>query len=110
MKQSLKIGLVLVALFGLGMANVCFAGEDPALVARGKEIFENAKQNLNTKLDCIICHRGTKALDPAKMAALGDTLPDVINKYMVEKAKGTAIAKDSEEMKALMAYLRSGQK
>ena len=81
---------------------------DGALVAKGKELF-NAKEGLNVKIACILCHKDSKALDPAKMQALGDGLPDVINKYIVEKAKGEAIANDSEEMKALVVYLQSGQ-
>ena len=99
---------VIVLFFSLCMTSISFAEEDPALVAKGKELFEN-KAGLNTKLDCILCHRGSKALDSARIAKLGDTLPDVINKYIVENAKGAAIARDSEEMKALVAYLRSGQ-
>lgn len=87
---------------------VSFAAEDEALVAKGKELFSN-KEGLGTKIACILCHKGDKAIPAAKAQQLGDALPDEINKYMVEKAKGTAIAKDSEEMKALAAYLRSGQ-
>ena len=106
MKGNIKLLFLAVLLCVLTTA--AFAAEDEVLVAKGKALFEN-KAGLGTKLDCILCHRGTKAIDPAKVAAAGDNLPDVINKYLVEKAKGTAIAKDSEEMKALMAYLRSGQ-
>ncbi|MBI4372127.1 MAG: hypothetical protein HY585_00170 [Candidatus Omnitrophica bacterium] len=85
-----------------------FAAEDPALVAKGKQLFEN-KEGLSTKIACILCHKGDKAIPADKAQQLGDQLPDTINKYVVEKAKGTAIAKDNEEMKALEAYLRSGQ-
>ena len=81
---------------------------DEALVAKGKELF-NHKEGLNVKIACILCHKDSKALDPAKMKALGAGLPDVINKYVVEKSKGQALANDSEEMKALIAYLQSGQ-
>jgi cytochrome c len=101
---------MLAALFGFSLAPVAFAEEDPALVAKGKELFDNTKGSLDVKMNCIICHKGTKAVDPAKVAEVGDNLPDVINKYLVNKAKGTALANDSEEMKALVAYLRSGQK
>ena len=97
------------AVFVLGFSVLCRAAEDEALVAKGKELFTN-KEGLNTKIACALCHQGSKALDPAKINALGDALPDTINKYLVEKAKGTALAKDSQEMKALEAYLRSGQK
>ncbi|MBI3999486.1 MAG: hypothetical protein HY351_02625 [Candidatus Omnitrophica bacterium] len=87
---------------------VSFAAEDEALAAKGKELFEN-KEGLNVKVACILCHKDSKALDPAKMNALGEALPDTINKYVVEKAKGATLAKDGQEMKALEAYLRSGQ-
>ncbi|HLD56110.1 MAG TPA: hypothetical protein VJA00_00665 [Candidatus Omnitrophota bacterium] len=103
-----RLYAVMMLFFSLFVTSIAFAEEDPALVAKGKELFEN-KAGLNTKLACILCHKGEKALKPARITELGDALPDTINKYMVEKAKGTAIAKDSEEMKALMAYLRSGQ-
>ena len=103
-----RLYAVMMLFFSLFVTSIAFAEEDPALAAKGKELFEN-KAGLNTKLACILCHKDTKALDPARIAGLGDTLPDTINKYIVEKAKGAAIAKDSEEMKALMAYLRSGQ-
>ena len=103
-------GLALLGLFifCISVIGIAFAAEDEALVAKGKELFEN-KEGLGTKIACILCHQGSKALDPVKINALGDTLPDTINKYIVEKAKGAAIVNDSEEMKALEAYLRSGQ-
>ncbi|OGX05205.1 MAG: hypothetical protein A3G87_06740 [Omnitrophica bacterium RIFCSPLOWO2_12_FULL_50_11] len=78
------------------------------MVAKGKELFDN-KEGLNVKVACILCHKGSKALDPARISELGEGLPDVINSYIEKKAKGSALAKDSEQMKALEAYLRSGQ-
>ena len=105
MKRDRLFALIILGVLFLCLVNTSFA-DIQALKARGKELF-TTKEALNTKLACVLCHQGSKALDPVKVKALGDTLPDVINKYVVEKAKGTALAKDSEEMKALVAYLTS---
>ena len=107
-RKKLTVLFMIAALLCLLSSAIVFAAEDKALVAKGKELF-HSKEGLNTKIACILCHQGAKAIDPAKAIAAGDGLPDTINKYLVEKAKGTALPKDSEEMKALAAYLRSGQ-
>ena len=112
MKEKKMVALFMVLatlLLCLGVIGMSFASDDQALVSRGKELFTN-KEGLNTKLACVLCHQGSKVLDPAKIRTLGDTLPETINKYIVEKAKGTALPKDSEDMKALEAYLRSDQR
>ena len=93
--------------FIVGFAVLCGAVDDkpsPELIAKGKELF-TVKTGLGTKLACILCHQGDKAIPRAKVEQLGDALPDEINKYIVEKAKGTALPKDSEQMKALAAYI-----
>ena len=110
MKRVLGGAFVMLGMlfFCIHVIPMSFAAEDEALVAKGKELFES-KEGLGTKITCILCHKGGKAISTEKVQQLGDTLPDVINKYVVEKAKGTELAKDSEEMKALVAYLRSGQ-
>src|SRR3989338_1702220 len=99
------VGILSLLFFCVGIAGVAFAAEDEALVAKGKELFEN-KEGLGTKIACILCHKGDKAIPADKIQQLGDALPDTINTYVVEKAKGAALAKDSEEMKALEVYLR----
>ena len=96
-----------VSVFILGFSVFCRAAEDkpsPELIAKGKALFTN-KEGLGTKIACILCHQGDKAIPRAKVQQLGDALPDEINKYLVEKAKGTALPKDSEQMKALEAYI-----
>jgi cytochrome c len=75
------------------------------LVAKGRELF-NAKEGLGVKFACIMCHKDAKAVKKAKVDEFGEQLPDVINKYIVTKAKGTEIAKDSPEMQALVAYIK----
>ncbi|MBI4550179.1 MAG: hypothetical protein HY714_04565 [Candidatus Omnitrophica bacterium] len=97
-----NVGLVVFALStGLSF------GEDPnpELVAKGRELF-NAKEGLGVKFACIMCHKGAKAVKKAKVEALGDQLPSVINKYIVTKGKGKEIAPGSPEMQALIAYIK----
>ena len=84
-----------------------FAQERPSeeLIAKGKELF-NSKEGLGVKYACILCHKQEKAIKQATLRKIGDKLPVVINKHITEKAKGKAIPPDSEEMKALEAYIR----
>lgn len=74
------------------------------LIKQGEQLF-NAKEGLGVKFACIMCHKGQKAVKKSEVEKLGATLPDVINEYIVKKAKGIAIAKDSDQMKALVAYI-----
>ena len=75
------------------------------LITQGKELFTH-KEKLGVKYACILCHQGEKAIKRSEVMKLGGRLPDVINKYLVEKAKGKALARDSQEMKALAAYIK----
>ncbi len=77
----------------------------PELMDKGRELF-NHKEGLKVKFECILCHKQDKAIKKSDLQKAGDKLPAVINKYITEKAKGPALAADSEEMKALMAYIR----
>lgn len=93
----------------LTIALIVFAGAhaqeaSPELIARGRELF-NKKEGLSVKYACILCHQKDKVIRRSKLQPLGDKLPDVINKYIVEKSKGKPLAKDSQEMKALEAYI-----
>ena len=77
-----------------------------ALIAKGEELFTK-KEPLGVKYACIMCHKQEKAIQRSKVDLAGDKLPDVINKYLIEKAKGTKpLSKDSEEMKALTAFIK----
>ena len=89
-----------------GQSFAAESGDAPSaeLVERGKNLFTTSGA-LGGKFACILCHSGAKAIPRTKVAALGDRLPDVINRYILEKSKGKPIAKDSEEMKALAAYI-----
>lgn len=77
----------------------------PELMNKGRELF-NKKEGLKVKFQCILCHQKDKAVKKNEVEKAGDQLPVVINKYITEKAKGPALAPDSEEMKALIAYIR----
>ena len=74
------------------------------LIARGRKLFNNT-DGLGTKYACILCHQKGKEIKNSEVAKAGDQLPAVINKYLVDKAKGKALDKNSEEMKALAAYI-----
>lgn len=76
------------------------------LLKLGKELF-TTKEHLGVKYACILCHQKEKAIKKSDVEKLGDKLPDVINLHLLEKAKGTQpLTKDSQEMKALEAYIR----
>ncbi len=77
----------------------------PEMIAKGRELF-NATAGLGTKYACILCHKKEKVIKKAKIEKAGDQLPAVINKYITTKSKGKALAVDSAEMKALIAYIR----
>ena len=102
----LFFGFSLAAIFGLGAISGVSSDEKPSpeLMALGKELFL-AKDRLKVKYACILCHQQEKAIKKSEALKWGDKLPEVINKYLVEKAKGKALAEDSEEMRALVAYI-----
>ncbi len=99
--------LTLVLWLGLVSKNAESAPDgkpSPELIAKGRELFY-AKEGLGTKYACILCHQKEKAIKRSKVIKAGDRLPDLINKSLVDKAKGKALDKNSEEMKALAAYI-----
>ncbi len=95
--------LILPAFFLLGSLSLAEEKPSPELIAYGEELFTTKK--LGAKFECMLCHKGEKAISHSKVVSLGDKLPDVINDHIVKKSKGKAIAKDSQEMKALAAYI-----
>ncbi|MBI3316992.1 MAG: hypothetical protein HYZ85_03180 [Candidatus Omnitrophica bacterium] len=102
-RVSTLILIVVVMLNSL----VCHAEDAPSpeLVAQGRNLF-NTKEGLGVKYACIMCHKSDKAVKKSMLVKLGDKLPLTLNKYLVNKSKGKAIAEDSEQMKALMAYIQ----
>ena len=77
----------------------------PELIAQGRDLF-NKKEGLKVKFACILCHKDDKAVKASHVAKAGDKLPVVINKYLTKKSKGKALAEDSPEMQALIAYIK----
>lgn len=100
-------GALLTAGFGIYSWAEGVPAEKPSaeIIAKGRELF-NAKEGLKVKFACILCHKGEKAVKASSVQKAGDKLPAVINKYITKKSKGAAIAADSAEMQALMAYIR----
>jgi cytochrome c len=82
------------------------AEEEPSeeLLKKGETLF-TTKEALGVKYQCILCHKGEKAIARAEVLKLGDRLPDTINGQIIKQAKGKPIPKESEEMKALAAYI-----
>ena len=110
--NKLKIaGLIAIVFSSISLNAFLQAANDipsdvtPELMAQGKELF-NQKEGLKVKFACILCHKQDKAVKKSELQKIGDGLPAVINKYITEKAKGPVLAAESEEMKALMAYIR----
>ena len=105
LKIFVLTGFMLLAIT-IALSSHVVSAEDtsPELIAQGRELF-NSTKGLGNKFACILCHKKDKAIKHAEVVKLGDKLPDMINKYLVEKSKGKVLAKDSQEMKALAAYI-----
>jgi len=102
----MKLSRLVTSIFLMSFTFGFFAyAADEVLVAEGETLF-TTKEGLGVKIACTTCHKGDKAVKLAEVNAAGDQLPDVINKYVVEKSKGSALAKDSREMQALTAYIK----
>ena len=112
MKRNFVLSLYGMSLFVFAWNNLPSAAKDalpadvtPELIFQGKQLF-NSKEGLKVKFACILCHQQEKAIKKSSLEKLGDKLPVIINKHITEKAKGPSIPEDSQEMKALMAYIR----
>jgi len=108
-RVSTAAGLCLPVLFGfvfyLAAESIPAERPDSESIARGRELF-NKKEGLKVKFECILCHKQDKAIKNSEVQKIGDHLPAVINKYLVEKSKGSPLPADGPEMQALMAYIR----
>ena len=106
MKKTTYIAFIVLALslVGFWYFTIPISADGGGDVVLGEQLF-TSKEGLGTKIACILCHKDDKAIKKERVAALGAQLPETINNYIVTKAKGTAIATDSEEMKALVAYI-----
>ena len=103
-----RVAFLFSFLLIFSFAPFTFAGQDaatPELIAKGRELF-NKKEGLGVKYACILCHQQDKAIKKSSLAKIGGSLPAIINKHITEKSKGKPLPADSEEMKALAAYIR----
>ncbi len=98
------IGVLAILLLTGGLA---YANEAPSL-GLGKTLFESVE--LGTKgQSCATCHSQGKGLD--KVADFNDTeLKDIINACLRDALGAAMISPDSQEMNALLAYVRKFQK
>jgi hypothetical protein len=79
------------------------AGKDP--VARGAELFKNAKLGTNGKT-CATCHPDGTRLEEA--ASYGDDqLAKVINRCIEKALSGKPIPVDSDNMTSMIKYIRA---
>ena len=106
---------ILFLLSGSIAASLAVSGDpggerpSPELLKLGKELF-TTKDRLGTKYACILCHQKEKAIKKSSLAKLGDKLPEAINARLLKESKGTKpLARNSEEMKALEAYITHEQ-
>ncbi len=112
MKKTFLLSMFGISFFVFILGNFQSSAKDalpadvtPELMAQGKQLF-NSKDGLHVKYACILCHQQEKAINKSTLEKIGGKLPVIINKHITEKAKGQAVSEDSQEMKALMAYIR----
>jgi cytochrome c peroxidase len=100
-KSLLIISMLLITGFH------AYAIEAPSL-GLGKTLFDSTE--LGTKgLSCAACHPQGKGLD--KIGDFNDTeLKDIINACLRDALGGKLISPDSQEMNALVGYVRMFQK
>jgi cytochrome c len=102
---------MLLCLIAIGLIfSVAFAASD---VERGKKLFNDATAFGGRKA-CSACHPNGRGLGRAgskkKFGIMGgtqDSLEEAVNLCIVNASKGQAIAEDSEEMKDIVAYIKS---
>jgi len=88
------------------------------MVAKGKTLFEDTKLGGGTSgKSCASCHPGGKGLegigDKKEYRAMGKTyatLESITNYFIVTAQLGKALDPQSEEMQALVAYMKSLKK
>jgi cytochrome c len=89
--------------------------EKPGDVERGKKLFGDPKLGGGTSgLSCASCHKDGKGLENLagknEFRAMGKrytSLEDVINYFVETALHGKAIDRDSDDMRDLIAYLRT---
>ncbi len=106
MKKALFSMILLFIFCGISFA-------DSKLIERGKTLF-NDPQLGKTGSSCNSCHPNGKGLEKSatkkEFSVMGKpvkSLEDVINFCIASAMKGKALDKNSQDMKALVAYIES---
>lgn len=107
-RQTILMAAVLICSMG-GAAQAEGAGS----VARGKMLF-NDPHFANGARSCNSCHPGGQGLDHAAgkthfsiMGGSQNSLEEAVNACIVGANKGKAISADSDEMRDIVAYIKS---
>lgn len=107
--KALRIAVVSLAMLVL-VFSAAFAASD---VERGKKLFNDATAFGGRKA-CSACHPNGRGLERAGskkrfgiMGGTQDSLEEAVNLCIVNASRGKAIAEDSEEMKNIVAYIKS---
>jgi cytochrome c peroxidase len=100
-KSIIVLGILLIT-------QLCAHATEAPTIELGKTLFEST--DLGTKgRACVTCHAEGKGLD--KVGDFNDTeLKDIINACLRDAIAGKMISPESQEMEALLAYVRSFQK
>jgi cytochrome c len=109
-KIALLSGIVLSMVFSIGFSMKHLPEE------RGKALFENVSF-ANGKRACNTCHPGGRGLEKAGtkaefhiMGKVQKSLEEAVNFCIVNANKGEAIDENSDEMKDIVAYIKSLEK
>jgi len=118
------VRLVAMVAIVLAFASACVAANQQAVkdqpgkagdVERGKKLFSDQKLGGGTSgKSCASCHKDGKGLEKVtekkEFKAMGKTyksIEEVINYFIETALHGKALDPDSDEMRDLIAYLRS---
>ncbi|RMG69464.1 MAG: hypothetical protein D6710_08790 [Nitrospirae bacterium] len=107
MKRILLIGLMVMTMV-LALSLIVTAGGD---VEKGKALFYSPELGTNGK-SCASCHPGGSRINGQKgsytiMGHRLNSVEDAINLCIEMALKGNPLKKDSQEMKALSAYVKT---
>ncbi|WP_420266765.1 c-type cytochrome [Candidatus Magnetominusculus dajiuhuensis] len=94
----------LVLVLSVFMASAVLYAEN---IENGEKLFKDTKLGGSASgKSCNSCHAAGKGIDLAKFNNSSNP-DDIVNKCIVGALKGKALAKDSIEMKDMVAYIKS---
>lgn len=106
-------GVVLTAAVVLGLAVPVTLVAQAADKEQGRALFQNP-QAFGGEVSCSSCHPGGSGLEQAGdkttfniMGEVQNSLAEAVNFCIVNANQGQAIAEDSDEMKNIVAYIKS---